>query len=61
MNKKYEHHAQGNKFPFLRCSLIFDLTSDGQDTTIVKFTHELFPITRYSQTLIRSFKFNGMI
>ena len=35
------------KFPFAWCSWIFDLTSDGRDGLIVKFTDESFPSTRY--------------
>ena len=35
------------KFPFLWCSLVFNLTADVRDTTIVIFIHESFPSTQY--------------
>ena len=38
------------KFPFGWCSWIFDLTSDGQDTIIIKFNHESFSIIQYKYT-----------
>ena len=37
------------KFPFAWCSWIFDLTSDGWDTTILKFIHESFPSTQHAR------------
>ena len=39
------------KFPFALCSWIFDVTSDGRDTTIVRFTYESFPISWYHSFL----------
>ena len=35
------------KCPFVECSWIFDLTSDGRDTSIIKFTNESFTSARY--------------
>ena len=40
------------KFTFAWCSWIFDLTSDGQDTTITIFTHQSFPSERYIRLIL---------
>ena len=47
------------KFPFGWCSWIFDLTSDGQDTTIIKFNHESFQV--YSITTLLTLRFEYQI
>ena len=49
-NKKKNIMHKEIKFQFAWRSWIFDLMSEGQDATIVKFTYELFPSTRYIRT-----------
>ena len=48
-NKKIKNNITQKeiKLPFAWCSWIFDLTADGQDTTIIKLTHYLFSSERY--------------
>ena len=46
--QKFKNIMQkGISFPFAWCSWIFDLTYDGQNTTIKNFTNEPFPSERY--------------
>ena len=46
-NQKKNIKQKEIKFTFAWCSWIFDLMSDGRDTTKVKFTHEPFTSARY--------------
>ena len=49
--KKKKINQKKIKFPLAWCSWIFDMMPDGWDTTIVKFTHKLFPCAWYWQML----------